>query len=138
MSEGGNVLTRVERAFHEVAANADQSTEQRQIVDLFGEVPSPNHGRARSRQLRQICDAANLYYIFVTLKEWPQSYRVRQPVGIGHLQDGLVDAAVERLEEVMRLQLELDVLDQPVVDHQRAKQRSLGFDILREDLRYSL
>ena len=30
------------------------------------------------------------------------------------------------------LQLELDVLDQPVVDHQRAEQRRLRLDILRE------
>jgi len=48
LSEGGNVLTRVERAFDQVATNANQCTEQRQIVDLVGEVPCPNYGRARS------------------------------------------------------------------------------------------
>ena len=49
---------------------------------------------------------------------------------VGDAQDRIVDAAVERLEEMLRAELELDVLDQPVVDHQRAKQRGLGLDIL--------
>ena len=35
LSEGGNVLTRVERAFDQVAADADQGAEQREIVDLL-------------------------------------------------------------------------------------------------------
>ena len=62
LSEGGNILTRVERAFDQVTAHANQGTKQRQIIDLLGEVPCPDHGRARSRQLRQILDAANLFY----------------------------------------------------------------------------
>ena len=49
LSEGGNILTRVERAFDQVATNANQCPEQRQIVDLFCEVPCPDYGRARSR-----------------------------------------------------------------------------------------
>ena len=47
----------------------------------------------------------------------------------------MADYTVKRLEEVQRLELELDVLDQPVVDHQRAEERSFGFDILREGRR---
>jgi hypothetical protein len=39
---------------------------------------------------------------------------------------------VERLEEMMRLELQLDILDQPIVDHQRAKKRRLRLDILGE------
>ena len=81
LSEGGNVLTRVERAFDQVAADADQGTEQRQIVDLFGEVPGPDHGRARSGQLRQICGAANLLYRFVGLEQRAQGDRIGDPVG---------------------------------------------------------
>ena len=49
LSEGGNVLTRVERAFDQVAADANQRPEQRQIVDLLREVPRADHGSARSR-----------------------------------------------------------------------------------------
>ena len=46
LSEGGNVLTRIERAFHEVAADADEGAEQREIVDLSGKVAGADHRRA--------------------------------------------------------------------------------------------
>ena len=52
--------------------------------------------------------------------------RVEQP------QDLLVDPAVQRLEEMLGAELELDVLGQPVVDHQRAEQRRLRLDIVRK------
>jgi hypothetical protein len=39
---------------------------------------------------------------------------------------------VQRLEKMVRLQAKLNVLDQPIVDHQRAKQRRFRLDILRE------
>src|SRR6476620_3604023 len=54
LSKGGNVLTRVERAFNQVAANADKRPKQRQIVDLLREVPGADHRRARPGQLCQI------------------------------------------------------------------------------------
>src|SRR6185503_9625316 len=104
----------VERAFHQVTAYADQCPEQRQIVDLLREVPRPDHGRARSSQLRQIRDAANLFYILVRLEQWTQSYRICDPVPIRHFQDGLVDAPMQRFEEMIRPELQLDVLDQPI------------------------
>ena len=69
MSEGGNVLTRVERAFDQVATYADQCPEQRQIIDLLREVPGADHSRARSGQLRQIGRAANFFYRFVAIKQ---------------------------------------------------------------------
>ena len=54
LSEGGNFLTRVERAFDQAPTDADQGPEQRQIINLIGEVAGADDGRARSRQLRQI------------------------------------------------------------------------------------
>src|SRR6185295_9259107 len=71
LSEGGNVLTRVERAFDQVAADSYQSAEQCQIVDLLCEVPRPDHGRARSRQLGEIGGSANVLDRFVSLKQGP-------------------------------------------------------------------
>src|SRR5207248_4747419 len=65
LSEGGNVLTRVERAFDQVTTNANQRPEQREIVDLLREVPSANYCRARSGQLRQIRGPANFFYRLV-------------------------------------------------------------------------
>ena len=41
-----------------------------------------------------------------------------------------------RLVEMLGAQLELDVLGEPVIDHQRAEQRGLGLDILRQRGRF--
>jgi hypothetical protein len=46
----------------------------------------------------------------------------------------LVDAAVERLEEMLRPQLQLDVLGEPVVDHQSAEQGRLRLHIVGQGL----
>jgi hypothetical protein len=59
LSEGGNVLTRIERAFHEIAAHADQGAQQREVVDLSGKVPRSDHRRARTRQLGEISRPAD-------------------------------------------------------------------------------
>jgi hypothetical protein len=39
---------------------------------------------------------------------------------------------VQRFEEMVRLQLELHVFDQAIVDHQRAQKGGFRFDILRQ------
>ena len=39
---------------------------------------------------------------------------------------------MERFEEMLRLDLDLDILGNAVVDHQRAQQRGFGFDIARQ------
>ena len=46
--------------------------------------------------------------------------------------DHLIDTAVQRLKEMVGPELELDVLGQPVVDHQRAEQRRLRLYIMRK------
>ena len=135
LSEGGNVLTRVERAFDQVAANADQGAEQRQIVDLLRRSPVR---RSRPRPIRSIAPnrpgPPTSFIASSASNRGLQGHRIGDPVAVGHPQDRFVDSAVQRLEEMMRPELELDVLDQPVVDHQRAQQRGLGFDILRKGL----
>jgi hypothetical protein len=40
---------------------------------------------------------------------------------------------VQGIVKMLRPQLQLDILDQPVVDHQPAQQRGLRLDILRQD-----
>ena len=79
----------------------------------------------------QIYDLA-LLRALVGLEQRLQRHRVGDAVAIGQPQDRFVDPAVERFEEVQRLQFELDVLDQPVVDHQRAQKSGFGLDILWE------
>ena len=132
LSEGGNVLTRIERAFHELAADADEGAEQREIVDLSGKIAGADDCRARARKLGEISRAADFLHPLVGLEQRLQGDWIGDAVAVGEPQDRFVDAPVQRLEEMMRLELELDVLDQPVVDHQRAEQRGFGLDILRE------
>ena len=134
LSEGGNVLTRIERAFHEIAADADEGAQQREVVDLSGKVAGADDRRARAGQLGEIGRPADFLHPLVGLEQRLQGHRIGDAVAVGQPQDRFVDAAVQRLEEMVRLELELDVLDQPVVDHQRAEQRGFGLDVLREGL----
>ncbi len=132
LGERGDLLAGIQRAFDQVAADADEGAEQRQIIDLRGEIARADDRRARAGQLGEIGRAADLLHRLVAVEHRPQRDRVGDPVGVGHPQDRFVDAAVHRLEEMIGSELELDVLDQPIVDHQRAQQRGLGLDILRK------
>ena len=69
LSEGGNILTRVERAFHELAADADEGAQQREIVDLGREVARADHGRARAGQLREVGRPADLLHPLVRVEQ---------------------------------------------------------------------
>ena len=127
-----DVLGGVERAFDHVAPDPDQGAQQRQVVDLRGEVAGADDRRAGAGQLGEIGRPADLLHRLVALEHRLQRDRVGDHVLVGHPQDGLVDAAVQRLEEMVGSKPDLDVLDQPVVDHQRAEQRRLRLDILGE------
>ena len=104
---------------------------KRQIVDLLGEVAGADDRRARAGQLGEIGGAAQLLHLLVRLEQRPERDRRGDHVAVEQPQDLLVDAPVQRLEEMLGAQLELDVLGQPVVDHQRAEQGRLGLDIVR-------
>jgi hypothetical protein len=94
--------------------------------------PTPTRARssgAGAGQLREIGGAADFLHRLVGVEQRLQRDRVGDHVLVGGAQDGVVDAAVQRLEEMFGPELELDVLDQPVVDHQRAQQRGLRLDV---------
>ena len=118
------------RALDHVAPDPDQSTKQGQVVNLRGEIARADHRRAGPGQLGEIGRPADLLHRLVRFEDRLQRDRIGDHILVGHAQDRFVDAAMQRLEEMVRLQAQLDVLDQPVVDHQRAKQRRLRFDIL--------
>ena len=65
LSEGGNVLARIERAFDELAADADEGAQQREVVDLCGEVAGADHRRARAGQLGEIGRPADFLHRLV-------------------------------------------------------------------------
>jgi hypothetical protein len=132
LSEGGNILTRIERAFHELAADADEGAQQREIVDLSGEVAGADDGRAAPRQLGEIGRAAQLLHLLVRLEQRPQSHWAGDHVAVDEAKNLLVDAPVQRFEEMIGPEPHLNVFGQPIVDHQRAEQGRLRLDIVRQ------
>ena len=123
-------LRRIERAFDHVAPDRDQRPQQRKIVNLLGEIARADDRRARPGQLGEIGRPADFLHRLVRLEHRAQGDRIGDHVLVAHAQDRIVDPPVQRLEEMVRSKLELDVLDQPVVDHQRAQQRRLRLDIV--------
>jgi hypothetical protein len=81
-------------------------------------------------ELGEVGGAAKLLHLLVRLEQRPQGHRRGDHVAVDELQYLLVDAGVERLVEMVGPELELDVLGQPVVDHQRAEQRRLRLHVL--------
>ena len=132
---GLDFLAGVERALDHLAADPDQRAQQRQIVDLVGEVARADDRGAAAGELGEIGRAAELLHLLVGLEQGPQRHRGGDHVAVDEPQDLLVDAAVERLEEMVGAEPELDVLGEPVVDHQRAEQGGLGLDIVGKRLR---
>ncbi len=134
LHERGDLLAGVERALDEVPPHPNEGAQQSQIVNLLGEIAGADDRGARAGELGEIGRTADLLHRLVALEQWLQGHRVRDPVRVGHPEDRFVDSPVQRLEEMVRLQFELDVLDQPVVDHQCAQKRGLRLDILRQRL----
>ena len=128
-----NFLRRVERTLDHVAPDRDEGTQQGEIVNLLGEITRADDRRTRPGKLGEIGRPADLAHRLVRLEHRPQGHRIGDHILVGHAQDGVVDAAVQRLEIMVRTKLELDILDQPIVDHQRAKERRLCLNIVRQD-----
>ena len=131
---GIDLVAGVERLLDHLAADPDQRAQQGEIVDLLGEIARADDRRAAAGQLGEIGRPAELLHLLVRLEQRPQSHRAGDHVAVEQAQDLLVDPAVQRLEEMLGPQLELDVLGEPVVDHQRAEQGGLRLDILGQGL----
>src|SRR3546814_6962523 len=84
--------------------------------DLFGEIARP----------------AERAHLLIGFEQGLQSDRTGHHVAVDEAQHGFIDAPVERRMEMFGLELDLNVFDEPVVDHQRAKQRAFRLDVLRE------
>ncbi len=132
LGERRHLFRRIECALDHVAPDRDQRAEQGEIINLLGEIAGADDRRARSGQLGEIGRATDLAHCVVGLEHRAKCNRVGDHILVGHAEDGVVDAAVQRLEIMVRAKLQLNVLNQPVVDHQRAEQRCLRLDIMRE------
>ena len=122
-------LAGVERQLDHLAAYSDQLAQQGEVVDLAGEVARADERRAAPGEVAEIGGAAELLHAFVGVEHRPERDRIRDHVAVHQPQDRLVDAGVDGLVEVIGAQPRLDVLDQPVVDHQGAEKSGLRLDV---------
>ncbi len=129
---GIDSLAGIQRAHHHATTNADQFAEQRQIVDLRSEIARADQRGTAARQLREIAWAAQFLHRRIPFEHRAEGHGIGHHVAIDELQDALRDAPMDRFVEMIRAQLDLNIFAQPVIDHQRAEQRRLGFDIARQ------
>ena len=115
-----------------VAPHPNQLAQQRQVIDLAGEVAGGEQAGAVLGQLGQIGGAAHFGHGRVAVEQRLHGDGVGRHALVHQHQDTLVDAAVQRFGEMLRPQPAHHVLDQPVVDHQRAQQRGFGLKVLRQ------
>ncbi len=107
-------------------ADVDELAAQPGIVDraaIFAGVDDAHH---RGQQLRQVGGAADLLQHAGMLELGFQRNGVGELAGLGAALDGGVDAAVDRVGEMLRQQELGDALIGEIVGQQRAEQRLLG------------
>jgi len=112
--------------------DADQFTQQRQVIDLLRQLARCEEPGAVLRQLRQIAGAAQLAQRLIAFEIGLQRNWAGGGVAFQKLENTLIDALVERLEKMFRPQRGAQFFDHAIVDQDRAKEGGLGFDIGRQ------
>jgi hypothetical protein len=118
----------------ELSTHADQFAQQRQIVNLPGKIARADQRRTRSCELGEIGGAAELPHGLIRIKHRFERDRVRHHVAVCQQQDGIINAAMNGFKKMFGAQRELDILNQPVVDHERAEQRRFRLHIMGQGL----
>ena len=90
-----------------------------------------DHRHGGARESGEILAAASLLQRFVLLEIVLESHGVGDLPPLDHAEDGVVNAAVHREEEVILQQESADQTGGLVVDEQRAEQRLFGFQVAR-------
>ncbi len=129
---GIDILARIKSVFNKFPANIHKLPEKCQIINLRREVARAQERRPIAGQLGEITDATQFLQRGVLFQQRLQRYRVGDHVPLDKLHDRFVDAAMQGLEEMLSFQLELDILHDAVVDHQRAQQRCLRLHVAGE------
>jgi hypothetical protein len=119
-------------AFRPAAADLDQRAQHREVIDLLREVARTDQRRARPGQAAPDRRVRPARACRIGLEHRPQRHRRRGMCCDRMRLDRFEDAAVERLEEMVGSELDLDVLGDAVVDHHRAQQRGFRLHILRQ------
>ena len=102
-----------------------------QIVDGAAVVPGVDDRHRRAGEPGKMLCAAGLLQRLVVLEAGPERHRGRDFPAPDHVQNGGVDPAVHRQEEVFRLEEGGDQMDGFVVDQQRPEKRLLGLKVAR-------
>ena len=124
-----DIVRSVHRPGDEVAPDRDKLAQQRQIVDLLGQFARREQTLPVGGQPGQIGDSAQLLERLVRLEIGFERHRGDDCAAIHQLEDSLIDALVERLEEMHRTQVAGVLLDHPVVDQRRPDERRLRLEI---------
>ena len=131
-------LAGIQRAFDEGPPDTDQFAQQRQIVDLVGEVAGTDQAGAVAGQFGQIGRATQCLHRLVRLEIGFQGHRSDHHILVEQLQRLFVDPAVQWLVKMFRPQTDLHIFRDAVVDQQRAKKGRLCLDIARQALSFTL
>ena len=129
---GIDTLTGVERIFDQMSSDRDQFAQQRQIIDLLGKIARADQADIAFGQAHQIAGAAHFLQRLILFEKGFQRNRGDHHIAIEQFEYLAVDAAMQRLEKMMRLQLGLHIFGHAIVEQQRAQQRGLCLNIVRQ------
>ena len=110
----------------------DQLAADREVVDQLGVVAGGEERDRGAGEADEIGGAAELLEAGVVLEEGLDGDRRRERVAPDALGRDLEDPGVDRVEEVRGLHEARDPVVDVVVDEQRAEQRLLGLDVVRQ------
>lgn len=116
----------------DVAADADQVAAQGQVVDRRAVVRRVRGGRRAVDQVGQIADAAQFLEGGVAAELFRQQYGLRELALADVVRDRLEQPLVERLVEVLRLQVVAQPFEGGVVVQKSAQQRLFSLDVGRD------
>ena len=125
------------RLLGDVLADHDQLAADGEVVDELGVVAGGEERDRGAGEADEVGGAAELLEAGVLLEEGLDGDRGGQRVAADALGGDLEDAGVHRVEEVRRLHDAGDPVVDVVVDEERAEQRLLGLDVVRQALRGS-
>ena len=126
----GVVDVRVVGAVDDFLAEVDQLAADREIVDRAAVVPGIDDGDRGAGESGEVLRAADVGQGVVVLEPASQRDRGRDLPALDQLPAGLVDAPVNGLEEMPRLQKFEHAVGRFVVDEDGAEQRLFGLDVV--------
>jgi hypothetical protein len=106
-------------------------------VNLLRKVARTDQTRTIGGQFDQIARSAQFLHRLIGFEKGLQRHRRDQHIPVDQTQYLLVNPAVQRFEEMVRLQLNRHIFDDAVIDQDRAQKSSLRFDVAGQALGFS-